>query len=84
VIEAASANDIEALIAVVQYRVVRWWKILGLAGLVGATAVGIAAGSRAVERRRREYREADPDELRTRLHERLAEAGAPANDDAKR
>ncbi|MFW2333733.1 hypothetical protein [Ilumatobacter sp.] len=64
--------------AVVQYRVVRWWKILGLAGLVGATAVGIAAGSRAVERRGREYRDADPDDLRARLHQRLAEADAAA------
>ncbi len=70
--------------AVVQYRVVRWWKILGLAGLVGATAVGIAAGSRAVERRRREYRETDPDELRTRLHQRLAEADADADAPADR
>jgi hypothetical protein len=64
--------------AVVQYRFVRMWKVLGLAGVVGATAVGIAAGSRAVERRRREFREADPDELRTRLHERLAHADATA------
>jgi hypothetical protein len=62
--------------AVVQYRVVRTWKILGLAGVVGATAAGIAAGSRAVQRRRREFREADPDELRGRLHERLAAADA--------
>lgn len=76
VIAAASANDIDAPMAVVQYPFVRMWKILGLAGLVGATAVGIAAGSRAVQRRQREFREADPDELRTRLHERLRAADA--------
>ena len=44
VIAAASANDIDAPMAVVQYRSVRMWKILGLAGIVGATAVGVAAG----------------------------------------
>jgi hypothetical protein len=54
------------------------WKILGLAGIVGAAAVGVAAGSRAVQRRRRVFREADPDELRTRLHERLGDADARA------
>lgn len=60
--------------ASVQYRAVRLWKILGLAGLVGVTAVGVAAGAKAVQRQRREYREADTDELRTRLQARLAEA----------
>lgn len=49
----------------------RMWKILGLAGIVGAAAVGVAVGARAVQRQRREYREADPDELRERLHERF-------------
>jgi hypothetical protein len=59
----------------VQYRSVRLWKTLGLAGLVGVTAVGVAAGARAVKRQRREYREADTDELRAGLQARLARAG---------
>ena len=63
----------------VQYWIVQVWKLLGLAGLVGATVVGLAAGTRAVQRKRRAYREADADELRSRLHERLAAAdGASA------
>lgn len=51
----------------------RAWKILGLAGVVGVAAVGIAAGTRSAQRQRREYREADVGELRDRLHERLHE-----------
>lgn len=54
----------------------RVWKWVGLAGVVGAAAVGIAAGTATVRRKRREFVEASPDELRTRLHERLAEAEA--------
>jgi hypothetical protein len=49
----------------------RWWKVLGLAGVVGVTATG-ALLVRA-ERRRRAY---TPDEVRTRLHQRHAEAVA--------
>jgi hypothetical protein len=52
----------------------RIWKWVGLAGIVGVTAVGIAAGTATVRRRRREFIEANPDELRTRLHERLRAA----------
>ena len=58
----------------VQYRAVRLWKILGLAGLVGVTAVGVAAGTKAMQRQRREFREADTDELRASLQARLAAA----------
>jgi hypothetical protein len=47
----------------------RWWKVLGLAGLAGVAASG-AVTARA-ERRRRAY---TPDEIRTRLQERVAEA----------
>ena len=50
------------------------WKWIGLAGVVGVAAVGIAAGTVAAQRRRREFREVDPVELRSRLHDRLAEA----------
>ncbi len=49
----------------------RIWKIVGLAGLVGAAAAGVAVGARSVQRKRRHFREADPDELRARLHARL-------------
>lgn len=48
----------------------KWWKLLGLAGLAGVAATG-AVVARA-ERRRRAY---TPDEIRDRLHERLAEHG---------
>lgn len=47
----------------------RWWKLLGLAGLAGVAATGIVI-TRA-ERRRRAY---TPDEIRARLHERAAAA----------
>jgi hypothetical protein len=46
----------------------RWWKIVGLAGLAGVAATG-AVVARA-ERRRRAY---TPDEIRERLHARVAE-----------
>jgi hypothetical protein len=46
----------------------RWWKIVGLAGLAGVAATG-AVLARA-ERRRRAY---TPDEIRERLHARVAE-----------
>ena len=45
----------------------RWWKILGLAGLAGVAATG--AVSVRDERRRRAYA---PEEIRARLHERVA------------
>lgn len=50
------------------------WKWIGLAGVVGVAAVGIAAGTASVQRKRREFVDADSDELRDRLHERLREA----------
>ena len=46
-----------------------WWKWLGLAGVVGVAATGAAIARQ--ERRRRAY---TPEEIRTRLHERYAEA----------
>ena len=46
----------------------RWWKLVGLAGLVG-----IAATSAAVVARKRHWRNYDADELRDELHRRLAE-----------
>ena len=44
------------------------WKVLGLAGVAGVAATGVV-----VARKRRAHTEYDPDELRERLHERLAE-----------
>ena len=47
------------------------WKVIGLAGLAGVAATGAV-----VARKRRAQRDYDPDELRERLHSRLAEAAA--------
>jgi LPXTG-motif cell wall-anchored protein len=47
------------------------WKWIGLAGLAG-----VAAGGVVVTRRRRAQQQYTPDELRARLHQRLAEATA--------
>jgi hypothetical protein len=57
----------------------RLWKILGLAGFAGVAATGVVIAR--AERRRRAY---TPDQIRTQLHARLAEAPtappAPAAD----
>ena len=47
------------------------WKLVGLAGIAG-----VAAGGVVLARSRRAHREYDPEELRRRLHRRLAEATA--------
>jgi hypothetical protein len=47
------------------------WKLIGLAGVAGVAATGVV-----VARRRRAQREYDPDELREKLHSRLAEVAA--------
>ncbi|GAA5105337.1 hypothetical protein [Haloechinothrix salitolerans] len=47
----------------------RWWKVLGLAGIAGVAATGVVIAR--AERRRRAY---TPEEIRERLHARLAEA----------
>jgi hypothetical protein len=44
------------------------WKLLGLAGVAGVAATGAV-----VARKRREHQDMTPDELRERLHSRLAE-----------
>ena len=46
------------------------WKLVGLAGIAGVAATGAV-----VARRQRAQRAYDPDELRERLHRRLAEIG---------
>jgi len=52
---------------------VRWYKWLGIAGAVGVVATGVAVAR--AERKRRAY---TPDEVRSKLHARLAEAQARA------
>jgi hypothetical protein len=47
------------------------WKLIGLAGLAGVAATGVV-----VMRRRRTQRQYTPDELRARLHQRLAEVSS--------
>ncbi|HLM63792.1 MAG TPA: hypothetical protein VK306_05805 [Acidimicrobiales bacterium] len=53
----------------------RFWKLLGVAGLVGVAATGVV-----VARNRRAQRTYTPDEIRDRLQRRLAEAGATGGD----
>jgi hypothetical protein len=53
----------------------RWWKVLGLAGFVGVAATGVVIAR--AERHRRAY---TPEEIRDRLHARLA--GASGNQPA--
>jgi hypothetical protein len=56
----------------------RWWKVLGLAGIVGVTATGVVIAR--AERRRRAY---SPEEIRARLRERhLAAAGTEPTEPA--
>jgi len=47
----------------------RVWKVLGMAGLAGVAATGVAVAR--AERRRRTY---EPDDVRARLHERYQES----------
>ncbi len=54
------------------------WKIIGLAGIAGVAATGIV-----IARKRRAIQDYDPDELRERLHRRLA-AAAPSGDGPQR
>ena len=50
------------------------WKLVGLAGLAGVAATGVV-----IARRRRAQHDYEPDELRRRLHQRLAEVTASAD-----
>ena len=52
-----------------------YWKLLGVAGVAGVAATGVV-----VARRRRAHTELEPDEIRERLHQRLAEARHRAGD----
>ena len=46
----------------------RWWKLLGLAGVAGVAATGVVIAR--AERKRRAY---TPDEIRERLHARVSQ-----------
>jgi hypothetical protein len=50
----------------------RTWKLLGVAGMAGVAATGVV-----VARRRRAQQAYEPDELREKLHRRLAEVPPP-------
>jgi hypothetical protein len=50
----------------------RWWKVAGLAGLAGVAATGVVLAR--AERKRRAY---TPQEIRERLHARVAETADP-------
>lgn len=54
----------------------RLWKLLGLAGLAGVAATGVVIARS--ERQRRAY---TPEEIRSRLHERVAALDAAAPDE---
>lgn len=55
----------------------RWWKALGLAGVLGMAATGAA-----VARRERERRAYSPEQIRDRLQERYAAIGEDARHEA--
>jgi hypothetical protein len=52
------------------------WKLIGLAGLAGVAATGVV-----VARKRRTHKAYSPEELRDRLHRRLAEVAPETNGD---
>lgn len=52
------------------------WKALGLAGLAGVTATGII-----IARDQRKRAHLEPDDVRARLHARLAEADAAGDEE---
>ena len=55
----------------------RWAKWLGVAGVIGVLGVASVAGVRAYQARQpREWSDLEPEELRDRLHQRLANAAA--------
>jgi hypothetical protein len=53
----------------------KWWKVVGLAGVAGVAATGVV-----IARRERQRRSFTPEQVRGRLHERYAEInrGGPA------
>ena len=56
---------------------VTWWKLLGLAGVGGVAATGAI-----IARDQRQRAQLSPDDVRARLHQRLAEADGDAGSEA--
>jgi hypothetical protein len=52
----------------------RWWKVVGLAGVAGVAATGVV-----IARRERQRRSFTPDEVRDRLHARYAAINPTSN-----
>ncbi|HVU61009.1 MAG TPA: hypothetical protein VG899_04600 [Mycobacteriales bacterium] len=48
----------------------KWWKVVGLAGVVGVAATGVV-----IARRERQRRSFTPEQVRDRLQARYAEIG---------
>lgn len=48
------------------------WKVLGIAGLAGVAATGVI-----MARDQRQRVQLEPDAIRSRLHQRLEQAGSP-------
>jgi hypothetical protein len=55
------------------------WKLIGVAGLAGVAATGVV-----VARNRRSHSEYTPDELRSKLHDRLAQSAESATSEPGR
>ena len=55
-----------------------WWKLLGLAGVGGVAATGAI-----IARDQRQRSQLTPDDVRARLHARLAEAEAGSGADSE-
>jgi hypothetical protein len=55
----------------------KWWKALGVAAFVGVAATGVAVAR--AERQRRAY---TPEQVRERLHARVAEVGQAGDEPA--
>jgi hypothetical protein len=60
-----SVGAVELMVGVVD---VRWWKVVGLAGLAGVAATGVV-----IARRERQRRAFTPEQVRDRLQARYAE-----------
>ena len=54
------------------------WKVLGLAGLAGVAATGVI-----MAREQRQRSQLEPEEIRSRLHERLQQAQISAGRDER-
>jgi hypothetical protein len=56
----------------------KFWKVLGLAGLAGVAATGVI-----MAREQRQRAQLEPEEIRDRLHERLQQAQVRSGPDER-